>query len=168
VAERPSRTIGGLATYWTKRGEFNPISDAHAEFSGSVFQERDVEHIAEAEAELDERMKTREELMDPRLFLVNEMLLGRNPNGVEEWSKGILLWRDNDDKVTTYINAIATTNWRNPTPIFHGLFVGCARRVVPSLLSEAREECQRRGQRRPSKNLWIFGANALGLSEWEQ
>lgn len=55
--------------------------------------------VAETEVELDVRMKDFEELMDRRPFLVNEVLLRRNPNDVQEWEKRILLWGDNDEKV---------------------------------------------------------------------
>ena len=64
----------------------------------SLENEEDVD-VAETEAELDKLMKEFEELMDRRLFLVNEVLLRRNPNDVQEWEKRILLWKDNDDKV---------------------------------------------------------------------
>jgi len=55
--------LASKATKETPKARVHKIFDAHAEFSGSVFQERDDEHIAEAEAELDQRMKTLEELM---------------------------------------------------------------------------------------------------------
>jgi len=136
--------------------DFTQIFDAYAEFSESVIsalmaslEEGDDEDVAETEAELDERMKTFEELMDRRPFLVNEVLLRRNPNDVQEWEKRILLWRDNDDKVRylrmavvlrtqsgnpyvtqvaeTYTNAITTINPRKATPNFHNLFVSFAK-----------------------------------------
>lgn len=62
--------------------------------------EEDVEDDAgETERELDVRMKEFEELMDRRPFLVNEVLIRRNPNDVQEWEKRIALWGDNDEKV---------------------------------------------------------------------
>ena len=102
--------------------DFTQIFDAYAEFSESVIsalmaslEEGDDDDVAETEAELDERMKTFEELMDRRPFLVNEVLLRRNPNDVQEWEKRILLWRDNDDKVRYLRMAVAlrTQSW-NP------------------------------------------------------
>lgn len=89
--------------------DFTQIFDAYAEFSESVIsalmaslEDGDDEDAADTEAELDERMKAFEELMDRRPFLVNEVLLRRNPNDVQEWEKRILLWRDNDDKVRLF------------------------------------------------------------------
>lgn len=61
------------------------------------------EDIAETEKELDMRMKDFEELMDRRPFLVNDVLLRRNPNDVQEWEKRIALWADNDEKVCIFV-----------------------------------------------------------------
>jgi pre-mRNA-splicing factor SYF1 len=57
------------------------------------------EDVKEAEAELDRRMKEFEELMDRRPFLVNDVLLRRNPNDVQEWEKRVALWGEDDEKV---------------------------------------------------------------------
>lgn len=91
--------------------DFTQIFDAYAEFSESVIsalmaalEDGDEEDVAETEAELDERMKSFEELMDRRPFLVNDVLIRRNPNDVQEWEKQILLWRDNDEKVRSWID----------------------------------------------------------------
>ena len=62
-------------------------------------EDADDDEVAETELELDERMKAFEELMERRPFLVNEVLLRRNPNDVQEWEKRVLLWGENDDKV---------------------------------------------------------------------
>jgi pre-mRNA-splicing factor SYF1 len=51
------------------------------------------------EEELDTRMKNFEELMDRRPFLMNEVLLRRNPNEVVEWEKRVALFGDDDEKV---------------------------------------------------------------------
>jgi pre-mRNA-splicing factor SYF1 len=63
----------------------------------------DDEDVAETEVELDVRMKDFETLMDRRPFLVNDVLLRRNPNDVQEWEKRILLWGDDDEKVRYYL-----------------------------------------------------------------
>lgn len=128
--DQAGRLWTGLATYWTKRGEFaraqrtfeaglaavltirdfTQIFDAYAEFSESVIsammeglaepdEDEDEEDVKEAERELDARMRAFEELMDRRPFLVNDVLLRRNPNDVQEWEKRIALWGEDDDKV---------------------------------------------------------------------
>ncbi len=147
--DQAGRLWSGLATYWTKRGEFNrvrfnrdffravlnkssllkaqvtfeegiatvltirdftQIFDAYAEFLESVISalmdslaspdvDEDEADVAEIERELDERMRMLEELMDRRPFLINDVLLRRNPNDVQEWEKRAALWADNDDKV---------------------------------------------------------------------
>ncbi|KAF8321100.1 spliceosome complex protein [Clavulina sp. PMI_390] len=153
--DQAGRLWSGLATYWTKRGEFDrakatfeegiasvltvrdftQIFDAYAEFSESVIsalmgalEDEDEEDVAETELELDQRMKSFEELMDRRPFLVNDVLLRRNPNDVQEWEKRILLWADNDEKVAeTYTNAITTISPKKATPNFHNLFVDFAK-----------------------------------------
>lgn len=128
--DQAGRLWTGLATYWIKRGEFDrakaifeaglatvltirdftQIFDAYAEFSESLISalmetlanpdEQD-EEAADTEKELDNMMKEFEELMDRRPFLVNDVLLRRNPNDVQEWEKRIALWGDDDAKVRT-------------------------------------------------------------------
>ena len=129
--DQSGRLWTGLATYWIKRGEFDrakatfeagiasvltirdftQIFDAYAEFSESLISammesvanpdEDDEEDADETEKELDERMKGFEELMDRRPFLVNDVLLRRNPNDVQEWEKRVALWGTDDEKVRT-------------------------------------------------------------------
>ena len=67
----------------------------------SSLEDADDDEVAETELELDERMKAFEELMERRPFLVNEVLLRRNPNDVQEWEKRIALWGEDDEKVST-------------------------------------------------------------------
>lgn len=143
----------GLATYWTKRGEFDlaretfesgmstvltirdftTVFDAFAEFSeqyiSSLMEAVAVEGEGEEEAEeLDTRMKEFEELMDRRPFLVNEVLLRRNPNDVQEWEKRVTLFGTDDVKVAeTYTKAIETVNPKKATANFHQLFVNFAK-----------------------------------------
>lgn len=62
-------------------------------------EDEDEEDVKETEAELDAKMKEFEELMDRRPFLVNDVLLRRNPNDVQEWEKRVALWGEDDEKV---------------------------------------------------------------------
>ncbi len=123
--DQAGRLWTGLATYWIKRGEFDratstferglassltvrdftQIIDAYAEFSESVISalvealDEEDEDKAETEQEADERMRAFEDLMDRRPFLLNDVLLRRNPNDVQEWEKRVALWGKNDEKV---------------------------------------------------------------------
>ncbi|KAF9049334.1 TPR-like protein [Hymenopellis radicata] len=129
--------LARLATYWTKRGEFDrakdtfesgisTIFDAYAEFCESLISammegladEEDEEEAAEMEAELDKRMKEFEELMDRRPFLVNEVLIRRNPHDVQEWEKRV---------AETYTKALETVNPRKATANLHRLYVNFAK-----------------------------------------
>ncbi|GAA5935784.1 mRNA splicing protein SYF1 [Sporobolomyces koalae] len=136
--DQAGRLWTGLATYWIKRGEFalaretfeeglstvvtlrdfTQVFDAYAEFEESYISGL-MESAAEGDAdqddeqELDERMKAFEELMDRRPFLVNEVLLRRNPNDVQEWEKRVALYGNNDEKVAeTYTLATKSLNSR--------------------------------------------------------
>lgn len=125
--DQAGRLWTGLATYWIKRTEFDraketfergmasvlairdftQIFDSYAEFGESLMSammdslndEDDEAEAAETEKELDIKMKEFEELMDRRPFLVNDVLIRRNPNDVQEWEKRIALWGDDDEKV---------------------------------------------------------------------
>jgi pre-mRNA-splicing factor SYF1 len=131
--DQSGRLWTGLATYWIKRGEFDrakstfeagiasvltirdftQIFDAYAEFSESLISammeslanedEEDEEDAKETEAELDVKMKEFEELMDRRPFLVNDVLLRRNPNDVQEWEKRVALWGNDDEKASVHL-----------------------------------------------------------------
>lgn len=108
--DRAKKTFeDGIAMVLTIR-DFTQIFDAYAEFSESLIsammeslanpdEDEDEEEVKEAEAELDAKMKEFEELMDRRPFLVNDVLIRRNPNDVQEWEKRVALWGDNDEKV---------------------------------------------------------------------
>ena len=138
--ERASATFErGLADVVTIR-DFTQIFDAYAEFSetmistlmDAVADEDNAEDeefdLAETEAELDERMKSFEGLMDRRPFLVNEVLLRRNPNEVVEWEKRVALFGDDDEKVVeTYIKALDTINPRKATGPLYPLYVNFAK-----------------------------------------
>lgn len=103
----------GISSVLTIR-DFTQIFDAYAEFSETMISslmaaisdpelDADTEEgkaeIEETEAELDQRMVDFEDLMDRRPFLVNDVLLRRNPNDVVEWEKRIALHGDDDVKV---------------------------------------------------------------------
>lgn len=126
--DQAGRIWTGLATYWIKRGEiekarqifeegiatvltvrdFTQIFDSYAEFYESSIsalmdavadEDEGSAEAKETEAELDIQMKDFEALMDRRPFLVNDVLLRRNPNDVQEWEKRVALWGTNDDEV---------------------------------------------------------------------
>jgi pre-mRNA-splicing factor SYF1 len=150
----------GLASVVTIR-DFTQIFDAYAEFSETVIStlmtaisdpdsEEDDEGLAEMETDLDKRMKDFEDLMDRRPFLMNEVLLRRNPNEVVEWEKRIALWGDDDEKVSivdkkdpkfyilndvaflmqvveTYTKAIETINPRKAVGPLYPIYVNFAK-----------------------------------------
>ena len=118
----------GIQTVLTLR-DFTQIFDAFAEFSESYISslmdglKEDAEEDAEEgereeeERELDDRMREFEELMDRRPLLVNEVLLRRNPNDVQEWEKRIALYGDDDEKVSlclSFLDISLTRNKRSP------------------------------------------------------
>ncbi|KIK63667.1 hypothetical protein GYMLUDRAFT_40747 [Collybiopsis luxurians FD-317 M1] len=154
--DQAGRLWTGLATYWIKRGEFDRVKetfekglasvltirdftqifDAYAEFGESLISammesladEEDEDDAAETEKELDVRMKEFEELMDRRPFLINSVLIRRNPNDVQEWEKLIALWGDDDEKVAeTYTRALETINPRKATANLHRLYINFAK-----------------------------------------
>jgi len=127
--DQAGRLWTGLATYWIKRGEFDraketfeqgiksvltirdftQIFDAYAEFGESLVsalmtsleneEDETEEDVAETERELDARIAEFEDLTDRRPFLVNDVLIRRNPNDVQEWEKRVALWGEDDEKV---------------------------------------------------------------------
>ncbi|KAF8509539.1 hypothetical protein JB92DRAFT_2945542 [Gautieria morchelliformis] len=156
--DQAGRLWTGLATYWIKRAEFDrakdtfeaglstvltirdftQIFDAYAEFSESLISalmdslanpdDDDDEDVNETEKELDGMMKSFEELMDRRPFLVNDVLLRRNPNDVQEWEKRIALWGEDDEKIVqTYTQALETISPRRATSNFYRLYVNFAK-----------------------------------------
>ena len=93
--------------------DFTQIFDAYAEFSESLMgammeslenpdEGGDGDEEEETEAQLDVKMREFEELMDRRPFLVNDVLIRRNPNDVQEWEKRVALWGNDDEKVQIY------------------------------------------------------------------
>jgi pre-mRNA-splicing factor SYF1 len=129
----------GLQTVVTIR-DFTQIFDAYAEFSETLVSTlmaalADEDNLddedfdaEETEADLDARMKAFEELMDRRPFLVNDVLLRRNPNDVVEWEKRVALHGDDDAAVVaTYLRAIDTVNPRKATGPLFPLYVNFAK-----------------------------------------
>lgn len=120
--------------------DFTQIFDAYAEFSETMIstlmdaltdednlEDEDFD-VEDTEQELDERMKAFEQLMDRRPFLVNEVLLRRNPNEVVEWEKRVALYTGNDEKVVeTYLKALDTINPRKATGPLYPLYVNFAK-----------------------------------------
>ncbi|KAJ8517323.1 hypothetical protein ONZ45_g5493 [Pleurotus djamor] len=154
--DQAGRLWTGLATYWIKRAEFDraketfesglksvltirdftQIFEAYSEFCESLMtammesleDEEDEEEAADTQRELDVKMKEFEDLMDRRPFLVNDVLLRRNPNDVQEWEKRVALWGEDDEKVAeTYTRALETVNARKATANFHHLYINFAR-----------------------------------------
>ncbi|EJD53268.1 protein prenylyltransferase [Auricularia subglabra TFB-10046 SS5] len=155
--DQAGRLWAGIAKYWIKRSEFDraretfekglasvvtirdftQIFEAYTEFSESLISAL-MDHVAgggddeddlkETERELDERMQAFEELMDRRPFLVNDVLLRRNPNDVQEWEKRVALYGEDDEKVVeTYTKAIETVVPRKATANCHRLYINFAR-----------------------------------------
>ncbi|KDE06272.1 pre-mRNA-splicing factor SYF1 [Microbotryum lychnidis-dioicae p1A1 Lamole] len=147
--DQAGRLWTGLATYWIKRGEFDharaifeegistvvtlrdftQIFDAYAEFSESyisgLMESLDED---EDEKELDMRMVEFEKLMDRRPFLVNDVLLRRNPHDVQEWEKRVALHGDDDEAIAqTYNRAIKAIAPRKATTHFHTLWIHFAK-----------------------------------------
>ncbi|GLB35126.1 putative HAT (Half-A-TPR) repeats [Lyophyllum shimeji] len=156
--DQAGRLWTGLATYWIKRGEFDraketfenglksvltirdftQIFDAYAEFGESLTgalmssleneEDETEEDAAETERELDARIAELQDLTDRRPFLVNDVLIRRNPNDVQEWEKRVALWGEDDEKVAeTYTQAIETINPRRATANLYRLYVNFAK-----------------------------------------
>lgn len=99
----------GITSVLTVR-DFTQIFDAYVQFTESLLsammasleepdEEEDEEDGKETERELDVKLKEFEALMDRRPFLLNDVLLRRNPNDVQEWEKRVALWGENDERV---------------------------------------------------------------------
>lgn len=99
----------GIASVLTVR-DFTQVFDAYVQFTESLLsammasleepdEDEDEEDAKETERDLDTKMKEFEALMDRRPFLLNDVLLRRNPNDVQEWEKRVALWGEDDDRV---------------------------------------------------------------------
>lgn len=170
--DQAGRLWTGLATYWIKRAEFDraketfergfnrvvtvrdfiQIFDAYTEFGASLTNalmesletEEDEEEAAQTEKELDARTEEVLELTDRRPFLLNDVMIRRNPNDVIEWEKRVALWGEDDAKVNclyhfhvfrcssfqvaeTYTKALETIVPRKATADLHRLYVSFAK-----------------------------------------
>ncbi|KAG2020496.1 pre-mRNA-splicing factor CLF1 [Coprinopsis cinerea AmutBmut pab1-1] len=155
--DQAGRLWAGLATYWIKRGDFDRARETFEKGIASVVTQRDFNQIFEAysnfedelisammesledededddereelEEEMDRRMKEFEQLTDRRPFLLNDVLLRRNPNDVQEWEKRVALYGEDDEKVAqAYTQALETINPRKATPNLHRLYVNFAK-----------------------------------------
>ncbi|KAJ7684690.1 hypothetical protein DFH06DRAFT_1288921 [Mycena polygramma] len=154
--DQAGRLWTGLATYWIKRGafdrakdtfehglktvltirDFTQIFDAYAEFCESLIsalmesleEEEADEDAEETQKELDVLMVDFERLMDRRPFLVNDVLIRRNPHDVQEWEKRVALWGEDDEEVAkTYTKALETIIPRKATANLHRLYVNFAK-----------------------------------------
>lgn len=127
----------GMATVVTVR-DFSVIFDAFAESEEGVISylmneiendegEDDEEETAQKEEELDTRMQEFEQLMESRPMLVNDVMLRRNPDDVQEWEKRVALCETDEQIIAAYTKAIDTIQPRKATANFHQLFVNFAR-----------------------------------------
>lgn len=116
--------------------DFTQIFDAYTEFLESLNtalmsaleSPEDDEEAAQIEADIDVQMQAFEALIDRRPFLVNEVLLRRNPNDVQEWEKRIALYADDDEKVAeTYTKALETIAPKKATANLHRLYINFAK-----------------------------------------
>jgi len=116
--------------------DFTQIFDAYTEFweslntalLGALESPEDESVVPEIEADLDKQIQEFETLIDRRPFLVNEVLIRRNPNDVQEWEKRIALWADDDEKVAeTYAKALETIVPKRATPNLHRLYINFAK-----------------------------------------
>ncbi|CAO1624930.1 unnamed protein product [Sympodiomycopsis kandeliae] len=152
--DQAGRLWAGLATYHLKRGEmdlakqtfeqgiksvvtvrdFSTIFDAYVESEEGIIsylmtemEEQDTPEEDE-EAELDTRMESFEALIASRPFLVNDVMIRRNPSDVVEWEKRIALHGDDDEEIIkTYQRAIETINPRKAVGNYYQLFVNFAK-----------------------------------------
>ena len=99
----------GIASVLTVR-DFTQIFDAYVQFTESLLsammesleepdEDEDEDDAKTTERELDAKMEEFAALMDRRPFLLNDVLLRRNPNDVQEWEKRVALWGENDERV---------------------------------------------------------------------
>ena len=115
--------------------DFTQIFDAYAESSENVIsfmmedleddeQDENAPPKEDQEAEIDQRMLEFEKLMERRPFLVNDVMLRRNQDDVQEWEKRVVLWGENDEEIiATYKKALEIINPRKATANLHRLYI---------------------------------------------
>ena len=146
-----------LARYWINKGDYEKARDVFEEGIKTVMTVRDFTMVFDAYAEaeealigfkmdeaaarqnkkmtdedadldLDIRMARFEFLMDRRPFLVNDVLLRKNPNDVSEWAKRVALWADNTAEVdNTYASALSTIDPKRAAGKLHELWANYAK-----------------------------------------
>ncbi len=125
----------GLQTVLTVR-DFTQIFDTYAEFEESVIsnkmeeiQSKDPKDVStDMNLDLDIRLSRFEQLMDRRLFLLNNVMLRQDPNNVVQWEKRAGLWGDNYEKVVkTYSDAVTTINPRKANGKLFELWINYAK-----------------------------------------
>ncbi|KAF7984981.1 hypothetical protein HWV62_9944 [Athelia sp. TMB] len=133
----------GLGSVLTVR-DFTVVFEAYSEFCESLIsalmesleeeddeEEDEAEDKEETQRELDEKMAQFEALMDRRPFLLNDVLIRRNPHDVQEWEKRVALHgssADSDAEVAaTYAKALETINPRKATANLHRLYINYAK-----------------------------------------
>lgn len=146
-----------LASYWLKKGDYEKAQDVYEEGMTTALTVRDFSIVFDAcveaeeaildmkmnkaaaradkgivdkaaDSDLDIRVERFERLMNRRPFLVNDVLLRRDPNNVIEWMKRVALYGENfDEVVQTYTNAIAAINPKKAVGQFHELWVNYAK-----------------------------------------
>ena len=99
----------GIASVLTVH-DFTLIFGAYVQFTESLLsammasleepeEDEDEDDAKNAERDLDAKMEEFAALVDRRPFLLNDVLLRRNPNDVQEWEEGVALWGENDKQV---------------------------------------------------------------------
>ncbi|KAH8926658.1 TPR-like protein [Atractiella rhizophila] len=120
----------GLQKVLTVR-DFTKVFDAYVAFLEmlvSSLVEAEEEDGEDGGEETDGRMREFEELMDRRPFLVNEVLLRRNRDDVQEWEKRVVLYGEDDAMVAkTYTEALSTIDPRKATAGLHRLYINFAK-----------------------------------------
>jgi pre-mRNA-splicing factor SYF1 len=126
-----------LARYWINRGNYEQARDVFEEGVTTVMTVSDFTVIFDAytqaeeaviavkmdeetlrrsksrpdfeqDIDLDIRMMRFEQLLDRRPFLINDLLLRKNPHDVGEWEKKVILWHKNKKEVIkVYTDALA-------------------------------------------------------------
>lgn len=127
--------------------DFTVVFDAYVEFEETVVsslmaaldsgadEDDDEDDGPGLEAELDERMAHFEQLITRRPFLLNDVLLRRNPNEVVEWEKRVALYTTQDEEkaeidakiIDTYTRAMDAVNPKKAIGPLNTLIVNFAK-----------------------------------------
>ena len=146
-----------LARYWINRGHYEQARDVFEEGVTTVMTVSDFTVVFDAytqaeeaiiavkmneeairssksrrdddqDADLDIRLVRFEQLLDRRPFLINDLLLRKNPHDVGEWEKKVKLWHNNmEEIINVYTDALAKVNPSKAQGNYLGLWTGFAR-----------------------------------------